>query len=763
MEPESKNQGTELGSDRPIESKDQDILGRAKFAESLSQAITSWAENESLVIAICGEWGIGKSSLKNLVLGELRTSKDSAPDIIEFNPWQWAGHESISAGFFRELLGVLSGKRDKNTKEVARTLRQYAAYLGIFQAIFSGPRGFLSAAVGIIGLLSIVPPLFITTEHTRILTTVCGSAALALAAIMAWGEEILKKIAAWKDFSGPADKTLEERKKDVTTALHRYKKTLVVVIDDVDRLTKVEIQAVFQLIKANADFPRFIYLVMFQRDVVESALSELTKESGRHFLEKIIHVGFDVPRVGQTAVDKILGDGLNRVLGGVASRSVDEVYWGNVYFGSLRSYFRDLRDVKRFLGSFEFYANLLRTSGTLEVNTVDLIAIETLRLFDPTLHQAIQNSKGILTSRRSLDSSDRKRTAEDLKAITSSTKQLPEKKVSELVSTLFPTAAFAFGGMEYSSEFHAEWNRDLRICSPEFFDRYFQLGLPQGEISQSQVERLIALGADHVGFRNELDALDSNGQLIAALDRLDFNKDKFSSANVIPTLTALFDISERLPEPEPAGRFNDADWSIIRIAHALLKRESDARRVPTLERIIKDTVGLRAPMRFVGADTPSTERSSQAEVLFPSTEAAILYGICVEKIRSAAAEGRLLSRHDLAYVLYRWRDWGSESDVRNWSRSVTATSPEGSLAFLRGFLHKGSSHTLGDHVSRTTYSMKYTELEHFVDVGAIEQELNKLPEAKLPESDRRVIEYFRKAVARKRAGKPEGDFASDDD
>jgi predicted KAP-like P-loop ATPase len=764
MEPASNNPTTELGSDRPIESKTQDKLGRAKFAENLARAITNWAENESLVIAICGEWGIGKSSLKNLVLEQLRTAASSAPDIIQFSPWQWTGHETISVAFFRELLVVLSGKSDKSTKKVTRTLRRYAAYLGLFRVFFGGPRGVLSIALGIFGLLVIVPPQFIATEHARIFITICGAAALAVAASMAWGEEILKHVAACKEFSGAGDQTLDERKQDVASALLHYGRTLVVVIDDVDRLTKTEIQSVFQLIKANADFPRFVYLVMFQRDIVESALSELTEEGGRHFLEKIVHVSFDVPRASQPEVDRVLGEGLERVLGTEASRGINEVYWGNVYFGALRNYFRDLRDVKRFLGSFEFHANLLRTNRTLEVNAVDLIAIEALRLFDPDFYRAIQNSKGLLTAGRSLDSSDRTRVADDLKAIVASVKQLPDKLASELLSAIFPTAAFAFGGTGYSSEFRVEWKRDLRICASEFFDRYFQLGIPQGEISQSQLERVISLGADHAALRKELEALLSNGQLVAALDRLDFNKDKFVQENVLPTLTALFDISEKLPEPEPTGTINDPDWSVIRIAYAMLKKESANTRVSVVEEMLKATVALRAPMRFVGAITPSPERvNSSTEVLIPEAAAGTLYRACVEKIKSTAAEGRLLSRHDLAYVLYRWRAWGSESDARAWSKSVTTASPDGALAFLRGFLHKGSSHTAGDHVSRITYSMKYTELEHFVDIGAIEQEINKLPDAKLSENDRRVLDNFRKAVARKRAGKAESDFASDDD
>ena len=247
MTSNSETPATELGSDRPIESKGQDRLGRTQFAQQLARAIKGWEGAESLVIAICGPWGIGKSSLKNLVLEELRTSNDRIPEIIQFNPWQWTGHENLTGAFFREVLSGLAGKRDKNTKEVARTLRRYAAYLGAISVILRGPKGLLSSALLVFGLLSIVPPLFISGEHTRILVRILGAAALGLAALLTWGEDILHKIAKWIDLTDPSDRSLEERKQDVVRALRRYQRTLLVVIDDIDRLTAAEIQAVFQL------------------------------------------------------------------------------------------------------------------------------------------------------------------------------------------------------------------------------------------------------------------------------------------------------------------------------------------------------------------------------------------------------------------------------------------------------------------------------------------------------------------------------------
>jgi len=56
----------------------------------LASAIKGWTGNDSLVFALYGAWGCGKSSIKNMALESLRKSKGECSYIVEFNPWQWA-------------------------------------------------------------------------------------------------------------------------------------------------------------------------------------------------------------------------------------------------------------------------------------------------------------------------------------------------------------------------------------------------------------------------------------------------------------------------------------------------------------------------------------------------------------------------------------------------------------------------------------------------------------------------------------------------
>jgi predicted KAP-like P-loop ATPase len=64
----SDNRNDSYSSDKPIVSKQQDVLGRARFAEQLARDLQGWNGKDSLVVALYGAWGSGKTSLKNIVL-----------------------------------------------------------------------------------------------------------------------------------------------------------------------------------------------------------------------------------------------------------------------------------------------------------------------------------------------------------------------------------------------------------------------------------------------------------------------------------------------------------------------------------------------------------------------------------------------------------------------------------------------------------------------------------------------------------------------
>lgn len=60
--------------------------------------------------------------------------------------------------------------------------------------------------------------------------------------------------------------TLKERIKDL---FRKAKKKIVIFIDDIDRLDKLEIHSIFRLVKITADFANTIYVLSFNDDLVK--------------------------------------------------------------------------------------------------------------------------------------------------------------------------------------------------------------------------------------------------------------------------------------------------------------------------------------------------------------------------------------------------------------------------------------------------------------------------------------------------------------
>jgi hypothetical protein len=73
-----------LNADRPIQSPLEDRFNRLPFSKRVAHAIMNRPDSSSLVIGVYGKWGDGKTSVLNLMCGEIQS--DSRFVIVRFNP-----------------------------------------------------------------------------------------------------------------------------------------------------------------------------------------------------------------------------------------------------------------------------------------------------------------------------------------------------------------------------------------------------------------------------------------------------------------------------------------------------------------------------------------------------------------------------------------------------------------------------------------------------------------------------------------------------
>ena len=113
----NKGKIMDYNSDRPIESANQDLLGRLTFSKQLAEAIFKYGGKDGLVIGLFGKWGTGKTSILNIVVNEINSlSEDSCdkPIIVKFSPWNYTDKDNLISLFFRVLKNKLDKDKDKD-------------------------------------------------------------------------------------------------------------------------------------------------------------------------------------------------------------------------------------------------------------------------------------------------------------------------------------------------------------------------------------------------------------------------------------------------------------------------------------------------------------------------------------------------------------------------------------------------------------------------------------------------------------------------
>lgn len=264
-----------LSNDTPINNRDDDMYSYSRLAERIADCICSAnAEDSSFTIGISGSWGSGKTSLINLIDYELSDRKShsfNSPELLRFDPWRFNSQEQLLTEFFNSVKTKLTGTsfnlENKTCNSIGEALSTYSASisypsLASLCALLFSPNPPLGAALSI-------GSRFVIKTGTRVLG---------------------KQLQSY-------GKSLEEQKREIDKQLKKVYPNLVVIIDDIDRLSDDEICLVFKLVALTASFPHVVYLLAYDRTVVERALNKIQKGDGAGYLEKIIQLPIEMPKL----------------------------------------------------------------------------------------------------------------------------------------------------------------------------------------------------------------------------------------------------------------------------------------------------------------------------------------------------------------------------------------------------------------------------------------------------------------------------------
>jgi len=265
-----------------------DLLG---FGHLVS-AVTSIVRNGSLLpasIGVFGDWGSGKSSLLEMLTADLSEGSNDVL-VLSFNGWLFEGYEDTKTALMGSILDEIRDKRspkDKGLDVLNRLLRR----VNWFRLLATGAKhGLAFALAGPAGLG---------------MTAAADLAGFATQAGQKLEDVKIEDLARFlRDEAGQeARRAVREFRADFAELLTSTDiKTLVVVIDDLDRCLPETIIETLEAIKLFLFVPRTAFVIGADERLVKYAVRtrfpELPGEDvevGRDYLEKLIQFPIRIP------------------------------------------------------------------------------------------------------------------------------------------------------------------------------------------------------------------------------------------------------------------------------------------------------------------------------------------------------------------------------------------------------------------------------------------------------------------------------------
>lgn len=388
---------SELLRDDAILNENEDQLRYKEIATELKNRLDAVdISRRAFSVGITGEWGIGKSSLLNLLAAKI---KKEGQIVVRFAPRSAKKVELIQEEFF----SVFTHELQRYSFIAPKTVGKYAYALNLHSS-------------------------------TR------------------WIYAILDWFETW---------TAESERQKINDIIRSTGKRIFVIIEDLDRLTGMEILEVLKLIDANGNFCNIVFITAYDTEYVNKVLqTELGYSNANSaFTDKYFH--YEHPLFKQQRTD--LYRFLNQYMYVWAIHTCEDEHlqkqiekeWVHLS-GKLLDHLTTLRHIKR-------YVNLFRTTYKkimTKVDFADFAIVTLIRYFDLDAYDDLYNKKCL--AYEGTWYTDRKafRLVEKYKELSKSN---TIANLPKLLESLFPTEG------SYR-QFDSQYNRINRV---ESFENYF--------------------------------------------------------------------------------------------------------------------------------------------------------------------------------------------------------------------------------------------------------------------------------------------------
>ncbi|XWO18088.1 AAA family ATPase [Paenarthrobacter nitroguajacolicus] len=418
---------TEPWVDAPETDRRKDKLDRGPFVDMAKDLIENLADsNDSTVFGLVGPWGSGKTSVLNFITSAL----DRSVHVVKFNPWSF-DEERLQAELYSAILEAFPrGSRKTLRKKAVDLARRSAPALKAIPVIGTG-----------------------ASETVR---------------------EFL-----------PA-KSWDSAFQDMAETIKAASVKVLVVVDDVDRVQPKDLLLLMKTIRLLGRFPRVNYILAYDRKSTITALAAgLGNDpiAAQVYLEKIVQYPLDLPEPQQHFLQEIiesaLGPTVRKASLGTYRGPTPESRFETFYTEHMTTTLTTPRACHRYAGQAITFLQLAKGN----VDPADFFAITFLRIFYPDLYERLPAWAGDLTRKQGSNRSSKAPSEDEwLQRIKScGYKGDTVVELMEALSSLFPHA--------FPDNMWRTAGGKYRANDSEYFDRYFTISLPTGDMSDEAVLR----------------------------------------------------------------------------------------------------------------------------------------------------------------------------------------------------------------------------------------------------------------------------------
>lgn len=686
-------------AEKPIISKNEDLLGREKVANNLAREIKYYKNKDSLTIGIVGKWGSGKTSFINMVLENF---EEDEYIIIKFNPWNISSRKQLISDFFLQLSNNIEKKGNN------KILETIGKSLGRLSNFFKP--------------LSLIPTFSILNN---------------IGEIAEKGSQFIN------EYLETEKEDLETLKSNINQELEDLDKKILIVIDDIDRLYDEEIREMFQLVKSIADFKNTIYFLSYDREIVTKALDKTQQGKGEEYLEKIVQVPLVLPYISKRDLDTIFINRLNMSIN-IPNEEYDNSYFSEIYNNGLGKNFENLRDIERYMNVFNLGVHL----AIEELNIIDYIAITLIKVFEPNLYEYIKNNKEYFSGIKFDEflPKNKKEILTELEEIYEKLKKLEKRKVKRLMEAIFPK----LGEMNYAEGFINVWGKARRIATPVYFESYFKLDFPEDEIKKSEIKNFKK-------FSTEEDLINifniNNKKKIRFLEIILEEIEKITDEKAIILLKFIFSIADDLKYEGSKGVFSfieNPQYKVTRIFYKIISnRNRNSYKI--MEELFKyDKSSLQFLFIILEAlDNSFFKNNLESEYGIEENQLITLRDIAVAKIlKESEKSGKIQSRLlNILYIMKRLKKEEEAKKVfRNYLKNIKNIKNKDLLIdFIKEFISTRTTE-VNYSVIESTYLLK-DSIDDFYDYEGFVKLVDEIF-TNPTEEETKVINQLKNAITR---------------